>query len=131
MKAEERLRYYASIFPIVEADAPYYYPPTEEMAGMWVNRTPERFTMNIKAYSLFTNHPTRPDSLWPEVAEDVPLEHRDKRSVYLSHLPEPAATSRQTHALMNNCYRAYAVNSGRQLAALLDEGLQPEAMEEL
>jgi len=34
MKAEERLRYYASIFPLVEADAPYYYPPTEEMAGM-------------------------------------------------------------------------------------------------
>ncbi|HEV8626835.1 MAG TPA: DUF72 domain-containing protein, partial [Acidimicrobiia bacterium] len=45
MKAEERLRYYASIFPVVEADAPYYYPPTEEMAGMWVNRTPAGFTM--------------------------------------------------------------------------------------
>ena len=90
MKAEERLRYYASIFPLVEADAPYYYPPTEEMAGMWVNRTPAGFTMNIKSYSLFTNHPTRPDSLWPEVAEEVPMEHREKRSVYLSHLPEAA-----------------------------------------
>ncbi len=90
MKAEERLRFYASIFPVVEADAPYYYPPTEEMAGLWVNRTPAGFTMNIKAYSLFTNHPTRPDSLWPEVAEEVPMEHREKRSVYLSHLPDAA-----------------------------------------
>jgi hypothetical protein len=42
-----------------------------------------------------------------------------------------ALTSRETHALMNNCYRDFAVNNGRQLAALLDEGLQPEAMEEL
>ena len=38
---------------------------------------------------------------------------------------------RETHVLMNNCYRDYAVNNGRQLAALLDEGLQPEAMKEL
>jgi len=90
MKAEERLRYYASIFPTVEADASYYYPPTEEVAGLWVNRTPAGFTMHIKAYSLFTNHPTRPDSLWPEVADEVPMEHREKRSVYLSHLPDPA-----------------------------------------
>ena len=90
MRAEERLRYYASIFPIVEVDATYYYPPTEEMAGLWVHRTPDGFTMSVKAYSLLTGHPTRPDSLWPEVAEDVPLEHREKRSVYLSHLPPPA-----------------------------------------
>jgi uncharacterized protein YecE (DUF72 family) len=281
MKAEERLRYYASIFPTVEADASYYYPPTEEMAGLWVNRTPAGFTMHIKAYSLLTNHPTRPDSLWPEVADQVPMEHREKRSVYLSHLPEAAvdeswelfrralmplhsagklgvvlfqfppwfrpntenraylktlqgrlpdydlavefrhgswmaeeergrslgllesegltyvcvdepqgfdssvppvvaatadiavvrfhgrnvetweekwisaaerfayrytdeelaewvpglqelaATTRETHALMNNCYRDYAVDNGRQLAALLDQGLQPEAMKEL
>ena len=34
--------------PFKEKDAPpaYYYPPTEEMAGMWVNRTPAGFTMN-------------------------------------------------------------------------------------
>jgi uncharacterized protein YecE (DUF72 family) len=90
MRAEERLRHYASIFPLVEVDSTYYFPPTEEMVGLWVNRTPARFTMSVKAYSLLTGHPTRPDSLWPEVAEAVPLEHKEKRSVYLSHLP-PAA----------------------------------------
>jgi uncharacterized protein YecE (DUF72 family) len=46
-------------------------------------------------------------------------------------LRELAATTRETHALMNNCYRDYAVDNGRQLAALLDEGLQPEAMASL
>ena len=87
MRAEDRLRHYATIFPIVEVDAAYYFPPTEEVAGLWVQRTPPGFTMSVKAYSLLTGHPTRPDSLWPEVADRVPLEHRLKRSVYLSHLP--------------------------------------------
>lgn len=91
MRSEERLRYYASIFPVVEVDATYYFPPTEETAGLWVQRTPPGFTMSVKAYSLLTGHPTRPDSLWPEVADEVPLEHRGKRSVYLSHLPAAAA----------------------------------------
>ena len=90
MRAEDRLRYYASIFPIVEVDSTYYFPPTEDVAGLWVNRTPRGFTMSVKAYSLLTGHPTRPDSLWPEVADEVPLEHREKRSVYLSHLPPEA-----------------------------------------
>jgi uncharacterized protein YecE (DUF72 family) len=90
MRAEERLRYYASIFPLVEVDASYYFPPTEEMAGLWVERTPAGFTMSVKAYSLLTGHPTRPDSLWPEVADQVPVEHKEKRSVYLSHLPAEA-----------------------------------------
>jgi uncharacterized protein YecE (DUF72 family) len=32
---------------------------------------------------------------------------------------------RETHVLFNNCYRDYGVNNARQLAMLLDEGLQP------
>src|SRR2546428_1305209 len=91
MRAEERLRYYASLFPIVEGDSTYYFPPTEDMAGLWVQRTPAGFTMSVKAYSLLTGHPTRPDSLCPQVADLVSVEHKEKRSVYLSHLPEPAA----------------------------------------
>ncbi|MGH8976256.1 MAG: DUF72 domain-containing protein, partial [Acidimicrobiia bacterium] len=34
-----------------------------------------------------------------------------------------AASAKETHALMNNCYRDYAVDNGRQLAGLLGEGL--------
>ena len=56
--AEARLRYYATQFPLVEVDAPYYGLPTVEQAQRWVERTPAGFTFDVKAYSLFTEHPT-------------------------------------------------------------------------
>ena len=90
MSAEERLRHYASIYTMVEVDATYYYPPTQDLAGKWTERTPSDFRFDVKAYSLLTQHPTRADSVWAEVAEQLPEDHRDKRRVYLEHLPEPA-----------------------------------------
>src|SRR3954470_10778867 len=103
MTAAERLAYYASQFPVVEADSTYYYPPTPEMSESWVERTPDRFTMNVKAYSLLTGHPTFPQSLWPDLQSEVAAEHRDKRSLYANHLPPEAmeeAWDRFWHALM-------------------------------
>jgi uncharacterized protein YecE (DUF72 family) len=88
--AEARLRYYASQFPIVEVDATYYYPPSERNAILWVERTPDDFTFHIKAYSLLTLHPTRPNSLYKDLQERVPPEHRSKRFLYSSHLPSEA-----------------------------------------
>jgi uncharacterized protein YecE (DUF72 family) len=281
MSAEDRLRYYASRFDVVEVDATYYYPPSQELVGLWTERTPPDFRMDVKAFSLLTHHPARRDAVWDDVVAQLPEEHAGRRSIYLSHLPEQAvdlaferfaeallplhsagklggvflqfpkwftnrrdnrsyldsladrlpdydvavefrhaswfsgdsgpktlrqlekqglayvcvdepqgfdssvppvvaatadiavvrfhgrnvetweekwisaaerfayrytdgelaewvpglqelaACSRETQALMNNCYRDYAVDNGRQLAALLDEGLQPEAMKEL
>src|SRR3984957_20117579 len=55
---EQRLRYYASQFPLVEVDSAYYALPAEKTAEAWAARTPDRFTFNIKAFSLFTQHPT-------------------------------------------------------------------------
>ena len=88
MSAEARLRFYASIFPLVEVDATYYHPPTEQLAALWVERTPQDFRFDVKAYSLLTQHPTRPASLWEDVAQEISPEHADKKSIYLSHLPE-------------------------------------------
>jgi len=56
---EKRLRYYARQFPLVEVDATYYALPAEQTAAAWAARTPARFTFNVKAFSLFTQHPTR------------------------------------------------------------------------
>src|SRR6516165_3044040 len=56
--AEKRLRYYARHFPLVEVDATYYALPAEQTARAWAERTPPSFTFNIKAFSLFTQHPT-------------------------------------------------------------------------
>ena len=55
---EQRLRYYASQFPLVEVDSAYYALPAEKTAEAWAARTPDGFTFNIKAFSLFTQHPT-------------------------------------------------------------------------
>jgi uncharacterized protein YecE (DUF72 family) len=90
MSAAERLAFYATKFPIVEADSTYYFPPTPELAATWVERTPDDFTMNVKAYSLLTGHPTFPHSLWPDLQEAVPPEFRDKRRLYAKHLPQDA-----------------------------------------
>src|ERR1700751_5110344 len=55
---EKRLRYYARQFPLVEVDATYYALPAEQTARAWAERIPPGFTFNIKAFSLFTQHPT-------------------------------------------------------------------------
>jgi uncharacterized protein YecE (DUF72 family) len=55
---EQRLRYYARQFSLVEVDSAYYALPPERNAAAWAERTPPAFTFNIKAFSLFTKHPT-------------------------------------------------------------------------
>src|SRR6266851_7341541 len=70
---DRRLRYYARQFPLVEVDATYYALPAEQTAAAWAARTPARFTFNVKAFSLFTQHPTRvaalPADLRPAAAK--------------------------------------------------------------
>jgi uncharacterized protein YecE (DUF72 family) len=69
--AEERLSYYASQFPLVEVDSTYYSPPAARTAELWRDRTPDGFTFNIKAFSLFTQHPTRPEALPKDLREQL------------------------------------------------------------
>lgn len=82
--AEQRLQFYASKFPLVEVDATYYSPPAERTVGYWRDRTPEGFTFNVKAYSLLTQHPTRPGSLYKDLREKVP----EKKNLYLRDVPD-------------------------------------------
>lgn len=86
MSAAERLAYYASRFPLVEVDSTYYFPPTPELARSWAERTPPGFTLDVKAWSLLTGHPTFPHALWPDLADEVAPQHRDKRRLYAHHL---------------------------------------------
>jgi uncharacterized protein YecE (DUF72 family) len=90
MSAAERLAFYASKFPIAEADSTYYFPPSPDLVRGWEERTPNGFTMNIKAYSLLTGHPTRPESLWPDLKETIKPEFGGKRNIYASHLDPDA-----------------------------------------
>jgi uncharacterized protein YecE (DUF72 family) len=82
--AEDRLGFYASRFPLVEVDSTYYFLPRREVAKRWVERTPAKFTFDIKAFSLLTQHPTRAEALPPG------LRPAGKPRVYLRHLDDPA-----------------------------------------
>jgi uncharacterized protein YecE (DUF72 family) len=81
--AEDRLRYYADRFPLVEVDSTYYFLPTREVVHAWSTRTPDDFTFDVKAFSLLTRHPSDPKAL-PDGAAPP-----EKRRIYLHHL-DPA-----------------------------------------
>ncbi|WP_030682887.1 DUF72 domain-containing protein, partial [Streptomyces cellulosae] len=76
--AEGRLRYYAERFPVVEVDASYYALPGERNSRLWVERTPDGFVFDVKAFSLLTGHPTRaavmPDGLPPDAGDPAVLD---------------------------------------------------------
>jgi uncharacterized protein YecE (DUF72 family) len=61
--AEERLRYYATQFPLVEVDSTYYALPAERTAELWAERTPPGFVFNVKAFRLFTGHAAQRSAL--------------------------------------------------------------------
>ncbi|MFG2681623.1 DUF72 domain-containing protein [Streptomyces sp. NPDC048392] len=61
--AEGRLRHYASRLPVVEVDAGYYALPSRRNSELWVERTPDGFRFDVKAFSLLTGHPTRAEAL--------------------------------------------------------------------
>lgn len=65
--AEGRLRFYGGRFSVVEVDGSYYTLPGERNSRLWVERTPDGFVFDVKAFSLLTGHPTRsavmPDGL--------------------------------------------------------------------
>lgn len=84
---EARLRFYASVFPLVEVDSSYYGMPAERTAALWVERTPADFTFDIKAFSLFTHHPTPPRALPGDIRDALSPAVRQKRHIYAGDLP--------------------------------------------
>jgi uncharacterized protein YecE (DUF72 family) len=90
MSAADRLAFYASRFPITEADNTFYFPPTPELTQGWADHSPPGFTMNVKAFSLLTGHPTRADALWPDIRDAIKEPFVGKRNVYADHLDQDA-----------------------------------------
>ncbi|MBO0817976.1 MAG: DUF72 domain-containing protein [Actinobacteria bacterium] len=86
---EQRLRYYARQFPLVEVDSTYYALPAETTAATWRDRTPAEFTFNIKAFSLFTQHPTPVKALPADLREAAAKTGKDR--VYLKDV-DPQVT---------------------------------------
>ena len=90
MSAGERLSYYASRFPVVEADSTYYRPPRPDLVRSWAERAPAGFCFNIKAYGLLTGHGVEPVTLWPDIKQALDEGSAGKRRVYAHHLPADA-----------------------------------------
>ena len=87
---DKRLRFYAERFPIVENDAAYYALPAQRQAQLWVDRTPDEFTMNFKAFATITTHHTDPKRLPKEIREALPKEAQTKKRVYPKDFPADA-----------------------------------------
>lgn len=84
--AEARLRYYASQFDLVEVDSSYYAMPSASTTQLWAERTPEGFTMNVKAFRLFTGHQTSPTVLHRDIQQRLGAD--PKRNIYYKAVPE-------------------------------------------
>jgi uncharacterized protein YecE (DUF72 family) len=90
LTARERLAFYASRFPLAEVATTYRFPPTPDLSRQWVERTPDGFTFDLRAWSLLTGAPTMPDSLWPDLQDEVRDVSRDQRRLYPGHLSSDA-----------------------------------------
>jgi uncharacterized protein YecE (DUF72 family) len=82
---EARLRYYATRFPLVEVDTSYYAIPLPQTAQAWADRTPANFTINAKAFRLFTGHATTAQVLPPDLRAGLPP--AGKPSFYFKDVP--------------------------------------------
>lgn len=86
--AEDRLRYYASQFPMVEVDSSYYALPSARNAELWAERTPPGFRFNVKAFRILTGHQTPAQALPRDVAEALQDHFAQKKNIYYKDLPD-------------------------------------------
>jgi uncharacterized protein YecE (DUF72 family) len=86
---EDRLKYYATKFPVTEVDSSYYALPSERNSQIWVERTPKNFVFHLKAFRFFTGHQTAPSALLKDIREAIaPAE---KKNLYYKDLPPELA----------------------------------------
>ena len=110
---EKRLRFYARQFPLVEVDATYYALPAEQTAQAWAERTPAGFTFNVKAFSLFTQHPTPVRALPADLREAASASGKNR--VYLKDV-DPAVADQAWERFQRG---QEPLNSAGKLGAIL------------
>jgi uncharacterized protein YecE (DUF72 family) len=84
---EARLKYYARLFPMVEVDSSYYALPTPRMAELWVERTPDDFVFDVKAFGWMTGHATDAQRLPRSLKDALPNELLTKKRLYAKDVP--------------------------------------------
>lgn len=95
-RQRERLSFYARFFPVVEVDTTFYGIPRPTVVDGWVQRTPDDFAFNVKAYRSLTGHEREGRTPRPPTAEEerdflaalVPLRESGKlRAVHYQFPP--------------------------------------------
>ncbi len=89
----ERLHYYSRKFSVAEIDSSYHHFPMNRDLDYWLNNVPDGFVFDVKAFSLFTLHPTPLTSLPRAIREEFGPEVHAKGNIYWHHLPEKAGDS--------------------------------------
>jgi uncharacterized protein YecE (DUF72 family) len=84
---EQRLRFYASQFPVVELDSSFYALPSFSNSVLWAARTPEHFVFDIKLFRVFTLHQTPLKSLPEDLREEVKGLANKAGNIYYRDLP--------------------------------------------
>ncbi|GGQ91869.1 DUF72 domain-containing protein [Streptomyces pilosus] len=124
--AEGRLRHYASRLPVVEVDSGYYALPRRRNSELWVERTPDGFRFDVKAFSLLTGHPTPQralpadlrgravddallDEVWERFADAVePLRAAGRLGTILFQFPPWFAPGSTAERTLEDCARRTA-----------------------
>jgi uncharacterized protein YecE (DUF72 family) len=78
LPAKERLAWYAQHFDTVEVDSTFYRLPSESMVQGWAGRTPDDFTMHIKAFGLMTRHPVKAEVVPEDLRAEMPVDDRGR-----------------------------------------------------
>src|SRR5204862_513819 len=128
LPAKERLAWYAQHFDTVEVDSTYYRLPSESMVQGWAERTPDGFTMHVKAFGVLTRHAVKAEVITEDLRGEMPVDERGRVD------PPPrelAGQSDQAYAFFNNSASSedpnnplgrvsQAATNAQQLRQLLD-----------
>ena len=88
LSAEDRLRYYASQFPLVEVDSTYYALPNPRVSALWAERTPVGFLFDVKAFRLFTGHWAEKSAFPRDLQSQLGPAPAGKRGFYYKDVPQ-------------------------------------------
>src|SRR6476646_1527104 len=78
MPANERLRWYAEQFEMVEVNSTFYSVPDLRTVQRWCAVTPDPFTFDVKLHQLFSFHSTPAKLLPPSLQRQVETDAKGK-----------------------------------------------------
>ena len=82
-----RLEFYSRHFNFAEIDSTYYALPSKKNIQRWTDSVPRVFRFNVKAFALFTQHPTRLSSIPKSFHESLPENVLKKARTYYKDVP--------------------------------------------